>query len=121
MSSWQAGCARRCEVPDGAIAQGSVVRGTLGRLRRHLRQILDWRENVRPPRENDAKRVSRLRSNGPLPQSIAGLMYVILDFRNEAEYEGRRLTELEADTIRSAWGSILEWSKSEGFKLPKEW
>lgn len=100
---------------------GEVSVETLGRLRRQIRQILDWREKGRIPSESDAKRVSRLRSLGSLPRSIAGLMHVVLDFRNEAEYEGRRLTEREADTIHSAWDSILEWSKSEGFSPPKEW
>lgn len=96
--------------PERVTAEG--VRS----YRRRLLQILDRLEKKPSSGEAPSKRISRLRSPGPIPSSVASLMHTILAFRNIAEYEDEHYlaTGPEAAAIKNAWRAIIEWARANG-------
>ena len=68
----------------------------------------------RRSREKITARVERLKRDDWIPRLVAQMMLVVIQARNDLEYERESLSPAEETAVRAAWEVVREWALSEG-------
>lgn len=110
---------RECDIvvnPSEKIMTAS----DLGEYRRFLFRIMDLAEGsngFKSPDEGPSKRLIRLRNRGLIPNNIANVMHVIINYRNEAEYNNNfNISGHEIAVIENALSTIKKWASQNGWE-----
>ena len=70
----------------------------------------------RRSREKITARVERLKRDDWIPRLVAQMMLVVIQARNDLEYERESLSPAEETAVRAAWGVVREWALSENLE-----
>jgi hypothetical protein len=96
-----------------------VTASDLGEYRRFLFRIMDLaegNEGFKAYDEGPSKRLTRLKNDGLIPNNIASLMHVMINYRNEVEYnKSFNITEDEVVVIENALLTIKKWAAQMGW------
>lgn len=89
----------------------------LASARRLIMRLLDEIEGTKgSPKEKLSKRINDLSFQRKIPRYVRALMVVIVEYRNEVEYNDYMPTEAESVTIDAVWRALTEWAVNKGFR-----
>lgn len=103
--------------PPSSAAHVPVTAENLGSWRRLLLRLFDQLDGRSNPTAGPGARLGALRDANRIPRHIAALMKVVLESRNAAEYDDRKLSQRQSDAVRNAWDAVCEWTTEQGLKL----
>jgi hypothetical protein len=84
----------------------------LARWRRELVRLLDVLDDSKEDEEGVGARINRLSRSGRIPREIAAFMKVVTEVRNAAEYQAKKLSQVESAAVRNARAAVIEWAAS---------
>ena len=91
----------------------------LAKMRRGLNRLMDSIDDARLD-EGVRGRVLRLRKDrnneGKIPRLIADAMLMVIQARNDLEYDVKKLSSKQEDAVKAVWEVVREWALAEGLE-----
>ncbi len=87
----------------------------LNQMRHCMLRMMNGIEGRRS-KENITARVERLKRDEWVPRLVARMMLMVIQARNDLEYERESLSPAEETAVRAAWEVIREWASAEGLE-----
>lgn len=102
--------------PVAVVSQEDWARD-LASARRLIMRLVDEIEGAKgSPEEKLSKRINDLSFQRKMPRYVRALMVVIVEYRNEVEYNDYMPTEADSVTIDAVWRALTEWAVNKGFR-----
>lgn len=87
----------------------------LNQMRHCMLRMMNGIEGRRS-KEKITSRVERLKRDEWIPRLVARMIIMVIQARNDLEYERESLSSTEETAVRAAWEVVREWALSEGLE-----
>ncbi len=108
-------------VPEAVASDEDWARDLASARRLILKLVNEIEGTMGSSEEKISKRINDLSFQRKIPRYIRTLMLVLVDYRNEVEYNDYMPTKVESVAIDGAWRTLTEWAVKRASEHLRKW